>query len=368
MVITDVKVELYNWHTEPWHSIPGVVNGGDQQLGIVEIGTDEGLTGKAFLGSSRQGADHHLPGLIQILKPMLMGRNSQDIGAIWWDMWKQNRQATTQAIGAVDICLWDLNGQRAGQPIHRLLGTCKDSVPAYSSTARHATAEEYAEEAIRFKEMGWTAHKLHPHGEPEADIRICRAVREAVGPDIKLMLDSMWAYRYADAVRVGRAIEDLDYYWYEDPLVEEDLYNYVKLCAKLDIPIMSTEFAPGRYYGMAPWIMNRSTDFLRGDVAVTGGITPMVRLCHLAEGFNMQCEIHHGGNSLNNVANLHVTMAVPNCEFYEVFPCTGENKFGLVEDIEVDGRGLVHAPTGPGLGFEIDYDLLNTVHLGTVWE
>ena len=133
----------------------------------------------------------------------------------------------------------------------------------------------------------------------------------------------MWSYGYEDAVRVGRAIEDLDFYWYEDPLAEEDLYSYVKLHQKLDIPIMSTEFAPGRYYGMTQWITQYATDILRGDVAVTGGITPLVRLCHLAEGFGMKCEIHHGGNSLNNVANLHVTMAVPNCEFFEYFPSTG---------------------------------------------
>ena len=98
-------------------------------------------------------------------------------------------------------------------------------------------------------------------------------------------------------MRVGRAIEDLNFYWYEDPLVEEDIYNYVKLHQKLDIPIMSTEYAPGRYYGMTQWITEYATDILRGDVAVTGGITPLVRLCHMAEGFNMPCEIHHGGNS-----------------------------------------------------------------------
>ena len=183
---------------------------------------------------------------------------------------------------------------------------------------------------------------------------------------MKLMLDSMWAYQYEDALRVGRAIEQLGYYWYEDPLVEEDIYNYVKLKSKLDIPVMSTEYAPGRYYGMAQWITSYATDMLRGDVAVTGGITPLVRLCHLAEGFNMKCEIHHGGNSLNNVANLHVTMAVPNCEFYEVFPCTGANKYALVNDIEVDGNGLVYAPTEPGLGYEIDWELVKREHTQTV--
>ena len=364
MQITHVKVDSFQWNSEPWKTGVGT-SFGKVQLGVVTVETNEGISGHALLGSSRVGANHYAPGLIEYIRPLLLGRDPQDIGTIWWEMWKLNRSVSTNVIGAIDICLWDINGKIASQPIHRLLGTCKNQVPAYSSTAYHETVEAYVEEALRFKENGWTAHKLHPHGTPDADIRICTAVREAVGDDMILMLDAMWAYQYADAIRVGRAIEELGYYWYEDPLVEEDLYNYVKLNQKLDIPVMCTEFAPGRFYGMAPWIMQNATDILRGDVAVTGGITPMVRLCHLAEGFNMRCEIHHGGNSLNNVANLHVTMAVPNCEFYEFFPCTGANVFGLVEDIEIDGQGMVHAPTEPGLGYEIDWDLVKREHITT---
>ena len=365
MQITNVKVDIFNWTTEPWRTGVGAQFGATRQLGVVSVETDEGITGNAFLGSSRMGAEHFVPGLIEFIKPMLMGRNPLDIGKIWWELWKSNRSVSTYVIGAIDVCLWDINGKVNGQSIHRLLGTCKDSVPAYSSTAWHESIEAYAEEAAQFCEMGWKAHKLHPHGNPEADIAICEAVRQAVGDDMLLMLDSMWAYRYMDALSVGRAIEEMGFYWYEDPLAEEDIYNYVKLHQKLDIPIMSTEYAPGRYYGMAPWITQYATDLLRGDVAITGGITPLVRLCHMAEGFSMNCEIHHGGNSLNNVANLHVTMAVPNCEFYEVFPCTGANKFGLIEDIEVDADGLVHAPKEPGLGYQIDWELLNRDKIGT---
>lgn len=184
-------------------------------------------------------------------------------------------------------------------------------------------------------------------------------VREAVGDDYVLMLDSMWSYCYEDALRVGRAIEKLDYFWYEDPLEEDDIYNYTKLKQKLDIPMINTEFAPNGFYGMAQWVQAQATDMLRGDVAVCGGITPMVKIAHLAEAFHMKCEIHHGGNSLNNVANLHVTMAIPNCDYYEVFPCSGANKYALVNDIEVDENGMVHAFEGPGLGAEIDWDLVD---------
>ena len=357
MKITDVSVTMFNWNSAPWQTGTGSF-GGKRLLGIVTVHTDEGVEGYAFLGSSRQGADAYAGPLIEFVKPFLVGQNPLDSGAIWERMWKMNRSVSTNAIGAVDVALWDIAGKVAGLPIHRLLGTCRDRVPAYASSGWLPTPEAYGEEAQHFQSLGWPAYKIHPHGTAKPDIDICRAVRKAVGDDMVLMLDSMWSYGYADAVRVGRAIEELDYFWYEDPLVEEDMYNYIKLRSKLDIPIMSTEYAPGRLYGMAQWVQHMATDILRGDVAVTGGITPLIKIAHLAEAFKMKFEVHHGGNSLNNVANLHVTMAITNCDYYEVFPCSGANKYALVEDIEVDDQGLVYAPEKPGLGYEIDWELV----------
>src|SRR6185503_4239943 len=106
--------------------------------------------------------------------------------------------------------------------------------------------------------------------------------------------------------------------------------------------------------------------FLRGDVAVKGGISALVKAARLAEAFHMNYEVHHGGNSLNNVANLHVIMAIRNCEFFEVLLPAGAQKYGLAEDIEVDGQGLVHAPTGPGLGAQIDFDLIERRRLAVL--
>jgi len=357
MKIDDLSVTMFNWESTPWRT-GNVTFGGTKLLGIVTVHTDEGIEGHAFLGSSRQGAEAYAGPLMEFVKPAVLDANPLDIGAIWNRMWKMNRSVSTNAIGAVDVALWDIAGKVAGLPIHRLLGSCRDSVPAYASSGWLPAPEDYAEEALQFQSLGWPAYKIHPHGDPHEDMEICRAVRQAVGEDMVLMLDSGWAYGYEDAVRVGRAIETFNYLWYEDPLAEEDIYNYIKLRNKLDIPIISTEYAPGRLYGMAQWIQQMATDMLRGDVAVSGGITPLVKIAHLAEAFRMKCEIHHGGNSLNNVANLHVTMAVGNCDYYEVFPAHGANKFGLVEDIEVDEKGLVYAPEKPGLGYDIDWELV----------
>jgi L-alanine-DL-glutamate epimerase-like enolase superfamily enzyme len=360
MKITDVTLTLFTWS-----GIPTTTYGrhsprfsGTSDLGLLTLRTDEGVEGHAFLGSSSRSAAMDGASLIRFLKPLVMGQDPLERERLWQAMWQRNRATTLRAIGAVDVALWDIGGKLAGLPIHRLLGSYRESVPAYASSAVLASPEAYAEEAAAFKAAGWTAYKIHPPTEPRLDIEVCRAVRRAVGDDFTVMLDSTWAYRYPDALRVGKAIEALGFYWYEDPLADDDLYNYVKLKRQLHIPILATEYAPGGFTTYAPWITAQATDFLRGDVAVKGGITSLVKTAHLAEAFHMNFEIHHGGNSLNNVANLHVTMAIRNCEFFEVLMPAAAQKYGLVDDIEVDSRGLVHAMNGPGLGAHIDFGLI----------
>jgi L-alanine-DL-glutamate epimerase-like enolase superfamily enzyme len=228
-------------------------------------------------------------------------------------------------------------GKAVGQPIHRLLGTYRESVPAYASSAVLASASAYAEQAVEFKGNGWAAYKIHPPTRWREDIKVCEAVRNAVG-DFTIMLDSTWAYDYPAALRVGRAAEEMNFHWYEDPLADQDIYNYVKLKQQLSIPIMATEYPITGLDSYQPWIMLQATDYLRGDVAVKGGITTLVKAAHLAESFRMNYEVHHGGNSLNNVANLHVIASIRNTEFFEVL--------------------LPHVPNGPGLGAAIDFKLI----------
>ncbi|MCC2636037.1 MAG: mandelate racemase/muconate lactonizing enzyme, partial [Ramlibacter sp.] len=202
------------------------------------------------------------------------------------------------------------------------------------------------------------AYKIHPPQAWREDIRVCEAVRKAVGDDYLLMLDAAWSYDYPAALRVGLAAQELGYYWYEDPLADNDIYNYLELRRHLHIPIMATEYPAGGLDSFTPWVKERATDYLRGDVAVKGGITGLMKVAHLAEAFHLNFEVHHGGNSLNNVANLHVIMALKNTEFFEVLLPAESQKYGLVQDIAIDGQGMVHAPTGPGLGAQIDFALI----------
>jgi L-alanine-DL-glutamate epimerase-like enolase superfamily enzyme len=358
MKITDLSITLHNWEVPPVRYTGAPAAGGTKEVGVVTITTDEGLEGHSFLGTSSQGADEFAGEVLQRLKPIVLGRDPLDVGAIWQELWARNRLVSMKSICCVDVALWDLLGKAANLPIHRLLGTTRHKAPAYASSAVMDDPAEYAQEALSFRERGWTAYKIHPPRVPARDIKVCEAVKQAVGDTMRIMLDSTWSYGYEDAVRVGLAIQEMGYYWYEDPLAEDDIYGYVKLRQKLKIPILATEHSPGGLYGYTSWITERATDMLRGDVAVKGGLSPMIKIAHLAEGFRMKCEIHHGGNSLNNVANLHLTMAVPNCEYFEVLLPDSAQKHGLVTDIEVDSEGFVHAPTGVGLGYEIDWELV----------
>jgi L-alanine-DL-glutamate epimerase-like enolase superfamily enzyme len=368
MKITDVTVTLFAWDDIPttqYGRHTGTFSGASQ-LGLLALTTDAGVTGHAFLGSAMRGAQHDAPSLIQYLKPLVLGQDPLERERLYQALWQKSRQAGYRAIGAVDVALWDIAGKVAGMPIHRLLGSYRDSVPAYASSAVLPAKEAYAEEAARFKAEGWTAYKIHPPTDPVVDIEVCRAVRRSVGDGFRVMLDPTWAYQYPEALRVGRAIEELGFYWYEDPLADDDLMSYVKLKQHLTIPILATEYTPGGLTAYAPWLLHQATDFLRGDVAVKGGISALVKAAHLAEAFHMNYEIHHGGNSLNNVANLHVIMAIKNCEFFEVLLPAGAQKYGLTQDIEVDRQGLVHAFNGPGLGAEIDFKLIDRKKTGVL--
>ena len=360
MKITDLSVTLFGWNNIPpvSYSDKNPTVSGASELGLLTVRTDQGIEGHAFLGSSFRGARLDVVSLIRHLKPLVLGQDPLDRERLALALQGRIRATTYRCVGAVDIALWDIAGKAAGLPIHRLLGTYRHKVPAYASSPVYGSPAPYVEEALAVKAAGYQAYKIHPPSALEGCIAVCRAVREAVGPDYRLMLDACWAYTFPDALKLGRTIEDLGFYWYEDPLADDDITNYVKLKQKLDIPILATEYAPGGFHAYAPWITAQATDYLRGDVAVKGGIGAIFKTAHLAEGFHMNYEIHHGGNSLNNVANLHVMMAIRNCEYFEVLLPGAAQRYGLIDDIEVDRDGFVHTIDRPGLGAEIDFELI----------
>jgi len=360
MRITDLDVTLFTWDGLPQaaYSDRNPVTGQSSELGLVTIRTDEGVVGHAFLGASFRSARLDVVSLVRHLKPVVMGQDPLDRERLWQALSKRIRATTYRCIGAIDVALWDIAGKVANLPVHRLIGTCRDKVPAYASSSVLGATAEYVEQALRLKGQGFRAYKIHPPAGLARTIEVCRAVRDALGPDDRIMIDPSGAFSYTEALHLGRVIEELGFYWYEDPLAEDDLYNYTKLRQKLDIPIMATEYSPGGFHSWAQWITAQATDYLRGDVAIKGGLTAILKGAHLAEAFQMNFEIHHGGNSLNNFANLHVMMAIRNCEYFEVLMPDAAQKYAIVDDLRVDSEGYVHRVDAPGLGATIDFDLI----------
>ena len=380
MKITDVRVSIHRYippQTVGWPR--------EAKLGILTIDTSEGISGHNFLFDVMPigpGVEALAQQIMRVVKPRLLGRNPLDIGAIWHELRSLSRSLERAVQGYVDVTLWDIAGKVAGLPVHRMLGTCREKIPVYASSWMLPDADAYVEEALAYKSMGIPAYKLHPPsaatfltGVPAApvrkDIEACAAVRNAVGDEMILMLDATWQYNYANALRVGLAIQDLDYYWYEDPLKADDIYGYMRLKEKLSIPLMATEATDGGLHVYPSWILLQATDFLRGDVVIKGGITGMMKIAHLAEAFGLPCELHDAYNPTNAVASLNVAMAIRNCEYFEALVVNEPGKFGfdflsygLETPFRPDAEGFVHAPTAPGIGCQIDWALLKATKLG----
>jgi L-alanine-DL-glutamate epimerase-like enolase superfamily enzyme len=345
----------------PWKALPPLAYGGGianaagvSVLAVITLETDAGLVGHGFLGSPMRPGSRDLAALQQDVLPMLAGMD-----ALAREAFSARGHAWARAsfgwrvVGAVDVALWDLAGKAAGLPLHRLLGGGRAAIRAYASSPKLGATERYLAEALAAQAAGYAGYKLHPPGEPGRDIEVCEAVRAAVGAAFPLMLDAGFAYDVPAAMRVGRAAERLGFLWFEDPLGEHDIAGAAQLRRKLDIPVMATEQSPGGLAAYAPWITAGATDWLRGDTALKGGLTPLVKAAALAQAFGLGFAIHHGGNSLHNLAGLHLALATPNADWFEVLLPAESHRFGLAVEPALAPDGTISPPPGPGLGATI---------------
>jgi L-alanine-DL-glutamate epimerase-like enolase superfamily enzyme len=187
------------------------------------------------------------------------------------------------------------------------------------------------------------------------DIRACAAVREAVGPDVPLMLDANHWYSRAEALELGRALDRLGFHWFEEPMDEYSTSSYRWLAGQLDTLVIGPETVEGRLQARAEWISAQACDILRVGVPTSGGIGPALKTAHLAEAFGMDCELHGGG-----AATLAVLSAVGNARWYERGLLHPFHDFDEVPPhltraaAPIDSEGYVHLSHEPGLGEHLD--------------
>jgi D-galactarolactone cycloisomerase len=275
------------------------------------------------------------------------------------------------AISAVDIALWDLKGQALGVSVSRLLGgRFRERVQAYATglyfRPRDAFATDLAEEAVAYVAAGFTAIKLKVGYTPEIDRQHVQAVREAIGPNVHLMVDANHAYDATTAIRLGRTLEPYDLRWFEEPVIPENIEGYVEVRRALDIPIAGGE-AEFTRYGFRRLLSAGAVDIVQPDLTATGGFTECQRIAAQASAWGARYLPHVWGSAVGLHANLQFIAAGPPATA-SIFPLEPlfeldrtPNRFRdhLTHQPICLNDGWLDIPDRPGLGVTVDESVID---------
>lgn len=345
---------------------------------VVAIETDGGITGEY---SWSQGGKGVSTTQVAMVARYLIGKNAFDRERIFNDLKRMLRKQDRFGIGPIDVALWDLAGKAFGAPIYQLLGGFRRQLPAYAST--HFGDENggldspraFADFAVQCKELGYRGFKIHGWGGGpiQREVDAVLATRAAVGPEMDLMIDPSCEYdTWADTLKVGKACDEANYYWLEDPYRDGGIsaFAHRKLRQIVKTPLLLGEHVRG-LEAHVDQIMAEGTDFVRADPDYDGGITGVMKIAHAAEGFGLDCEIHAAGPG-----QRHCMAAMRNSNYYElglVHPALDPRSKhyhayadGYTDDLtSIDAEGCVSVPEGPGLGVTLDWDWIHKSELAT---
>lgn len=391
MRITEVRTIPLSYRCDPPYMSAASVQANRSAL-LVEIETDEGLVGLGEAGSAGGPLSSTRGVVEQELAPMLVGEDPLRIEHLWQKMFQRTRQhgrrgIVMHAISGLDIALWDLAGKVAGLPLYRMHGAFRDRVEAYASGGFYQEGkdvEALAAEARRAVANGFRGMKMKvgrnpstqsnlramlPNASlcevsPEEDVERVAAVREALGPGAKLMVDANCVWSPAFAIRMGRAFEPYDLYWIEEPVPTDDVDGSAEVARALDTAIAGYETEVG-LYGFRELVGRRAVDIVQPDIAWTGGFTECRRIAALAHAHNMMLAPHAFSSAITLVAALHLVGSIPNGLPIEL----DQNPHALRDEllsvpIAADGEGFIPLPQGPGLGVELDRDAVERYRVG----
>ena len=344
---------------------------------LVEVQTDEGITGwgECFGPGNIALANK---GIVEgVIQPMILGDDPMDRDVIWHKVYNLMRDhgqkgMPLQSLSGVDIALWDIAGKVANLPIHKLIGGAhRTSVQAYGygmMLKRESVAEHIArfgDEAAAIRDMGFAATKMKVGLGAKNDIKLCEAVRRGIGDDFDFMVDANHCYTTPDAFYVGRALDELDAYWFEEPVAPEDHDGYRELRAGLRVNISGGEAEFNRW-GWRQILENRGLDIAQPEVCALGGISEYLRVLALCHAHFTPVVNHVWGSAIAVATNLQLLAAMPPLPggMHPREPMlefdTTHNAFRdelLLEPLNIQEqvaqtRGFVKVPEGPGLGVE----------------
>ena len=332
---------------------------GALELVLTAVEADDGTQGYSLARSHGGQSGSVIANQIDAsLRALVLGRDVADRAAMWDAMaaLEPPGYVSVFAISALDVALWDLAGRLQGVPVASLCGDRRQSMRAYASSTHHATVDAYVADLQAALALGFTAYKVHPFYEATRDIVLAGALRDAAGPHVRLMLDAAKRYGPNDALRVGEALQALDYHWYEEPLPQHDWAAYRRLRDALPhIPVIGGETLPGLHPGIANALDAQAYAAVLCDVYWKGGITGCLKTIALCEARGVPVASHHGASASMNLANLHVLCGASDVEMIEVLVPQEPYHYGLRDYLRVDAAGMVRLPTVPGLGGEPDW-------------
>ncbi|MFW2543933.1 mandelate racemase/muconate lactonizing enzyme family protein [Primorskyibacter sp. 2E107] len=329
-----------------------------QETIFVEVFDADGAAGMGYSYTIGDGGPSVLALLQHTLLPRLMGQEADAIEAIWRDLlfWTHATAVgpiMSLALAAIDTALWDLRGRRSGLPLHRLAGGAKDRVPMYTTEGGwlHIAPEALVEDAQAAQAQGFRGSKVKI-GKPTVagDAARLGAVRAALGDDYEIMTDANQSMTAAEALRRVPMLEALNIGWFEEPLPSDDIAGHARLQSQSRVPVAVGEslYSPGQF---ADYIAQGACGIVQADVARVGGITPWLKIAHLAEAHNLAICPHF-------LMELHVSLvcAVPNAPWLEYIPQLDD----VAAPMGRDG-GMALAPMAPGLGIDWDVDRLRAL-------
>lgn len=363
--ITDViahplRVTLPKTQTTGARAFPAI------ELVIVEVLTDAGLTGWGeTLG--RTGATAYATAIETLLKPLVVGEPAFDIARHHHRMQRilsgRSGGMLLECIAGVDIALWDIAAKFAGLPLHRLLGGIgRTRVDAYASSINWSSDEEAGAETEAVLALGFRQIKVKI-GRP-VDRALARAaqVRRVAGDAIKLCVDANWAFDLDEAVEVAAGLAELGYWWFEEPVVPEDLAGYDRLRTQSRIRLAAGE-SDFTAWQARDLIERRAIGVIQPDVARAGGVTETKRIADLAAAFHVAYAPHVGwSGAICAAASLQLAAAMPNFLTFECMVFENPLRDALAHPLVADRTQLVAGqlvvPDGPGLAVDVDREAL----------
>lgn len=328
---------------------------------LAYLDTDEGISGEAYNFTMNAQRLHILQSMIESLVPHVIGRDPRDIESLWDAMWRDinffgHKGISVFAISTIDTACWDIIGKAAQQPLYKLFGACRDCVDVYASGGLwlSLSIDELVEEARGFLALGFRAMKMRVGKERiDEDVERVAAVRDAIGPDVALMVDANQGFDVNHAIRLGRHLEAFGLDWFEEPVPAWDLEGHAAVAAALDTPIASGETEYTRY-GMRDMLKARAADVLMPDLQRIGGLTEFRRVASLASSFDVPISSH-----IFTEQSLSIAGSAVNCIYLEHMPWFE----GLYRESMrlVDGRMAM--PQGDGLGFTFDPDAVDRLRI-----